>query len=91
VLLRVVFETLVLAAVCLKHEGFQEEFEWRAIYFPKVRPSPLMETSIQTVGGIPQTVHAIPLDVRTSASAIVFTIGDTSTRTLSNPLRCAVW
>jgi hypothetical protein len=56
---------MLLAGVsCLKHEGFREEREWRAIYSPKVLPSGLMEkeASTEVVAGIPQIVHKIPLD-----------------------------
>ena len=52
--------------VCLKHEGFQEEREWRAIYAPKFWPSSIMESATEIVAGIPQVVYKIPLDARVS-------------------------
>jgi hypothetical protein len=57
-----VFYMLLAGVACLKHEGFHEEREWRAIYTPKRLPSPLMESSIETFGGVPQTVYKLPLD-----------------------------
>jgi hypothetical protein len=56
------FLMLRAAVTCLKHEGFREEREWRAIYYPKLAASKLMETSTEVVGGVPQIVHKIPLD-----------------------------
>lgn len=61
-----VFNMLLAGVTCLKHEGFHEELEWRAIYSPKRTPSPLMESSIEVIGGLPQPVYKIPLDVRAS-------------------------
>ena len=56
-----IFFMLVTSVVCLKHEGFREEREWRVIYSPNQRPSPLISSSIEVVGGVPQTVYKIPL------------------------------
>jgi Protein of unknown function (DUF2971) len=62
IIVQTVFVMLLVGVVCLKHEGFHEEREWRAIYAPKSRPSSLMESSTEVIGGIPQTVYRIPLD-----------------------------
>lgn len=48
-----VFQMLLAAVTCLKHEGFHEEREWRAIYCPKLMPSELMELSTEVIGGVP--------------------------------------
>jgi len=56
-----IFSMLVTSVVCLKHEGFREEREWRVIYSPNLRPSPLISPSIEVVGGVPQRVYKIPL------------------------------
>jgi hypothetical protein len=53
IILGTVFNMLVIGVACLKHEGFAEEREWRAIYSPRRLPSPLMETSSEVVSGIP--------------------------------------
>jgi hypothetical protein len=57
-----VFNMLSAGVTCLKHEGFLEEREWRVIYAPHRSPSPLMESSIEVVGGIPQIIYKLPLD-----------------------------
>jgi hypothetical protein len=57
-----VFNMFIAGVTCLKHEGFHEEREWRAIYSPKRAPSPLMDSSIEVVGGVPQPIYKIPLD-----------------------------
>jgi hypothetical protein len=62
VLVRTVFMMLLAGVVCLKHAGFHEEREWRAIYAPKRWPSALMEYSTEVVAGVPQVIYKIPLD-----------------------------
>jgi len=62
VLFRMIFQMLVSGIVSLKHEGFREELEWRAIYTPNRWFSQLMESSTKVIGGVPQIVHQIPLD-----------------------------
>jgi hypothetical protein len=57
-----VFTMLLAGVTCLKHEGFREEREWRAIYSRHRLPSPLMECSTKVIGGVPQVVYSIPLD-----------------------------
>lgn len=59
-----VFRMLLTACTCLKHEGFREEREWRAIYCPQFYNSPFMESQIEVVSGVPQTVFKIPLDAK---------------------------
>jgi len=66
VLVETVFRMLLAGAVCLKHEGFHEEREWRAIYQPKIWPSPLMKSSTVVVAGVPQVIYEIPLDAKAS-------------------------
>jgi hypothetical protein len=66
VVVRLVLLMLVAGVACLKHEGFREEREWRAIYLPKLWHSPLMESSTESVGGVPQKVYNFPLDVTVS-------------------------
>jgi hypothetical protein len=61
-----IYQMLLAAVACLKHDGFHEEKEWRAIYTPKRLPSPLMKEATVVVEGIPQIVYQIPLDVRAS-------------------------
>ncbi|MEI7669617.1 MAG: DUF2971 domain-containing protein, partial [Pseudomonadota bacterium] len=61
-----VFQMLLAGVTCLKHEGFREEREWRAIYNPKLRNSPLIKSAVEVIHGAPQTVYKLPLDVDTS-------------------------
>jgi hypothetical protein len=68
-LLNSVFSMLLAAVTCMKHEGFREEREWRAIYAPRVLgASSLMEQSIEVIDGVPQRVHLIPLDSSRSSA-----------------------
>jgi len=62
IILNNIFNMLLVGATCLKHEGFHEEREWRAIYSPKIRPSNLIECSTEVIAGIPQLVYKMPLD-----------------------------
>jgi hypothetical protein len=61
-----IFDMLLIGVTCLKHEGFQEEREWRAVYCPKFKLSSLMESATAVVGGVPQPIYRIPLDVTVS-------------------------
>lgn len=61
-LVGMVFTMLLAAVTCLKHEGFEEEREWRVIYSPKRQPSPLMKSVITEISGVPQPVYLLPLD-----------------------------
>jgi len=61
-----VFNMLVAGVTCLKHEGFHEEREWRVLYAPNRDASPLMEHSTEIIGGVPQIVYKVPLDVNVS-------------------------
>lgn len=56
------FFMLMLGVVCLKHEGFKEEREWRIIYSPKRMESPVISSAIEVIDGVPQTVYKVPLD-----------------------------
>lgn len=66
IILGTVFHMFLAGVTCLKHEGFHEEREWRAIYSPKRAASPLIESSTEVIGGVPQPVHKIPLDAKVS-------------------------
>jgi hypothetical protein len=61
-----VFTMLLAGVTCLKHEGFAEEREWRAIYSPLRSPSPFVESSTIVVSGVPQIIHKIPMDATVS-------------------------
>jgi len=57
-----IFSMLVLGTTCNKHEGFREEREWRAVHYPQFWQAPLVESSTETICGVPQIVYKIPLD-----------------------------
>lgn len=52
---------LLLHAVSLKHPAFTEEREWRLCHFPSLFPSLYLKKQIQSVRGIPQVIHELPL------------------------------
>jgi hypothetical protein len=68
IIIGVVFNMFLAAVTCLKHEGFHEEKEWRAIYNPSIQRSELMESSIEVINGIPQPIYKIPLDKSVSSA-----------------------
>ena len=75
-----VFTTLLAAVTCLKHEGFREEREWRAIYSPRLLPpSALMQCSTQIIAGVPQVVYSIPFDKTASPALARFDFSAYST------------
>ena len=53
--------------ICLKHEGFHEEREWRVIHLPGRHSGEHIQSSIEVIGGLPQRVYKIPL--RSNAEA----------------------
>lgn len=57
---KAVLEKLVMMAISMKHEVFEEEREWRMVYLPSRHPSPEVEHSVETIGGTPQIVYKIP-------------------------------
>jgi hypothetical protein len=85
IIVQTVFYMLLAAVTCLKHEGFREEREWRAIYCPKFRPSPLMESSIEVIAGVPQLVCKLPLDKSVSPSLTDLDIGHIFDRLIIGP------
>jgi hypothetical protein len=80
-----VFMMFVTAVVCLKHEGFHEEREWRITYSPKRMPSPLMESSVEVVAGVPQLVYKIPLENNPDADLSGIDLRDLLDRIIIGP------
>lgn len=58
---RAIFTMFIFIAVCVKHPGFAEEQEWRLIYLPHLYRSPIVESDVETINGVPQHVFKIPL------------------------------
>ena len=63
-----IFYMFVAGVSCLKHKGFHEEREWRVIYSPYRLTSQLINSSIETIGGVPQVVFQLPLDATRAAA-----------------------
>jgi hypothetical protein len=66
-LVTTVFMMLTTGVVCLKHEGFHEEREWRVMYSPKRMPSALIESAVEVINGVPQIIYKIPLENNSGA------------------------
>lgn len=47
---------LTSAVVCLKHDGFGEEREWRIIHSPARHSSEYISSLVEVGGGVPQRV-----------------------------------
>lgn len=56
-----IFNMLKFGVICMKHPGFSEEQEWRIIHTPTTSSKRPLESSIETVGGIPQRIFKITL------------------------------
>lgn len=84
-----IFMMLSTGVTCVKHEGFHEEREWRAIYAPKRVPSLLMEQETATVGGIPQTVFKLPLDAGVSTAIVNLDFSNLFDRLIIGPSQYA--
>lgn len=57
----IVFWWLLSMAVSLKHPAFDEEREWRIVYFPEMAKSDAIEEVVESIRGIPQIVQKVPL------------------------------
>ncbi len=57
----IITNALQFATLSFKHPAFIEEQEWRVIHRPLTDPSPFIQTSIETVRGIPQMICKVPL------------------------------
>ncbi len=60
-LIAYLFEFFKTCACCLKHPGFSEEREWRFIYNPQLKKSTYVPVAVESINGIPQEIHKIPL------------------------------
>lgn len=56
------FLTLVILSVTLKHKGFSEEKEWRIVYLPLIYENPSIKYSVESISGVPQKVCKISLE-----------------------------
>ena len=86
IILNHIFYMLMAATVSLKHEGFKEEKEWRLVYSPKMRPSPFMTKSVETIDGVPQIIYKIDLANRPSDNISGVSIPELVQRIIIGPL-----
>ena len=56
-----IFNVMHFAVLSTKHPGFSEEREWRVIHSPDTFGSNPLPKTRETVSGVPQFVHKIPL------------------------------
>lgn len=83
------FLAILSAVVSLKHEGFQEEREWRAIHFPTRLPSPLVTSELVVVDGVPQIVYKLPFDESVSPEIVPLDIARILDRVIIGPTQYA--
>jgi hypothetical protein len=76
---------LQAGVTCLKHEGFGEELEWRAIYTPTLWKSPLMKSSTQVISGVPQLVYELPFDATVSPAIAALDAAEVIDRIIIGP------
>jgi hypothetical protein len=84
-LLGMVFMMLIAGVVCMKHEGFHEEREWRVIYSPKRQPSTLVEPKTEVIDGVPQMLYRLPLDRGVSSELADLDVANLIDRVIIGP------
>lgn len=57
-----IFHAFRFAAVCTKHPAFAEEKEWRVVSSPAIQQSDLLQSHVELIGDVPQTVLKIKLE-----------------------------
>jgi DUF2971 family protein len=89
-IVNLIYFTFALAAICVKHEGFKEEQEWRIVYLPGFYPPPtppLIEREIVTIGGVPQPIYKFPLDVSVAPEIASLDVAAMFDRLIIGPAR----
>jgi hypothetical protein len=85
-----IYFTFALAAICVKHEGFKEEQEWRLVYLPGLFPAPnppRLERDIVTIGGVPQPIYKVPLDANVAPEIASLDVAAMFDRLIIGPAR----
>jgi hypothetical protein len=88
-ILGMAFTTLMAAVVSLKHEGFAEEAEWRAIYSPARTPSRLICSDTVVIDGVPQVIYKLPFDKTVSPEIVPLDIASVLDRVIIGPTQYA--
>jgi hypothetical protein len=55
------FNVFLMATLCTKHAGFQEEHEWRIFHVEQMHSSTHLEKSTESINGTPQFVYKLPI------------------------------
>lgn len=82
---RAAFNMLTAGVTCQKHKGFEEEREWRLVYAPSRWPCELIESSTETIAGVPQIVYKIPYDSSTKGVPAHFDLARLIDRIIIGP------
>jgi hypothetical protein len=80
-----IFNMLLMSSVSLKHKGFKEEREWRAIHTPKHNPSKLLIAETEIIGGVPQTIYKVTLEDRPDQGVVGLEISEMLRRVIIGP------
>ena len=88
-ILGMAFTTLIAAVVSLKHEGFAEEAEWRAIYSPARTPSRFICSDTVVIDGVPQVIYKLPFDKTVSPEIVPLDIASVLDRVIIGPTQYA--
>jgi hypothetical protein len=84
-LVNTIVHWLRFAIIATKHPAFREEREWRLIYSPIDQNDQALRPSVESIGGIPQTVMKLDLVDRTEAGGGDLSIGAVLERILIGP------
>jgi hypothetical protein len=85
-----IYFMFALAAICVKHEGFKEEQEWRIVYLPNLFPPPnppLLVRDVVAVGGVPQPIYKLPLDASIASEIASLDLAEMFDRLIIGPTR----
>jgi hypothetical protein len=84
---QLIFQMFRYATVSTKHPGFSEEREWRAIACPSLEKSPIADSSIEVIGGVPQTILKIRLENIPEIGVVGLSVPDLIDRLIIGPCK----
>lgn len=79
------FQVLRYAAICTKHPGFKEELEWRIIASPSLHSPRGLQSSIEVINGVPQTVWKLNLQNDDSQGIVGMSLNELVDRIIIGP------
>lgn len=80
-----ILQMLKWIVLSTKHPGFAEENEWRIIYCPGEKVSPLLKHGIESINGFPQEIYKMPLDQIEKNSGGYFSFNELIDRVIIGP------